>query len=137
MVLVVVGAEVLVVSADRIILLTGLQETFVGLVVTAFVTNAEEFWLSVNSIRKGHTELGVSAQIGKIMWNISLIYGICGVIIYQLSSRLVMEVSTLIFLGVVCLMLYNLSKGKLSRAKGASYVAICLAFLAFNFLFAF
>ncbi|MFX0174416.1 MAG: sodium:calcium antiporter [Candidatus Hodarchaeota archaeon] len=128
-----IAGEVLVISAEQLILFTGLSETFFGLVIMAFVTNVEEFWLIVNSIKKGQTELGISAQVGKIIWNIILIYGICGLIIIQFELSLVMMISTLLFLMMVGFLVFNLLKTNISKQSGIIYSCILFIFLVVNF----
>jgi Ca2+/Na+ antiporter len=44
-----------------------------GLVIMAFATNVEKLWLMVKSIQKGQVNIGLGAQIGKILWNTTLI----------------------------------------------------------------
>ncbi|MFX0151844.1 MAG: sodium:calcium antiporter [Candidatus Hodarchaeota archaeon] len=130
-----IAGEILVLSAEQVILFTGLSETFFGLVIMAFVTNVEEFWLIVNSIKKGQTELGISAQIGKIIWNIILIFGICGLIIEQFEFSLVMMISTLLFLIMTGFLVFNLLKSNISKQTGIVYSCILLVFLVVNFYY--
>jgi cation:H+ antiporter len=127
--------DILVLTADGIIGLTGLTETFFGLVVMAFVTNVEEFWLIVNAIRKGQTELGISAQIGKILWNTTLIFSICGIILIQYTYDIIMVYSSLILIIIVSVLIYNLLRKNLSKSSGVIYILILLGFLVMNSIY--
>lgn len=130
-----VGAEVLVFSAEELVILTGLNESFFGLVIMAAVTNVEEFWLIVKSIRKGRTELGVSAQVGKIVWNITLIFGICGILLLQFTFEMIMLLSSIVFIIALTALAVNLFQNRLSKATGIGYLIVLLIFLALNSLF--
>ena len=130
-----VAAEVLVTSAEELVVLTGLNESFFGLVIMAAVTNVEEFWLIVKSIQKDQTAIGVSAQVGKIIWNTTLIYGLSSLLIFQFASQMVMILSSTILFLAVILLSVNLSQNRMSRIAGLCYLSILLIFLVFNSLF--
>ncbi|NHI84011.1 MAG: hypothetical protein EAX81_06895 [Candidatus Thorarchaeota archaeon] len=131
------AAEVLVTSAEELVLLTGLNESFFGLIIMAAVTNVEEFWLVVKSIQKGHVALGVSAQVGKILWNTTLIFGLCSLLLVQFRFEIVMLLSSILSLFALVLLAVNLSQNRLSRAAGIGYTTILVAFLIMNSFFAF
>jgi Ca2+/Na+ antiporter len=124
--------NLLVETAGEIIGLTGLTETFFGLVIMAFITNVEEFWLIVNAIRKGHTELGISAQIGKILWNTTIIFSICGLILIQYTYEIIMVYSSIILVIIVIILIYNLLQKNLSKTSGTIYILILVGFLLMN-----
>ncbi|NHI89806.1 MAG: hypothetical protein EAX87_09800 [Candidatus Thorarchaeota archaeon] len=130
-----VGAEVLVVSAEELVILTGLNESFFGLVIMAAVTNVEEFWLIVKSIRKDRADLGVSAQVGKIIWNITLIFGICSILLFQFTFEMIMLLSSIIFIISLTVLAVNLFQNRLSKTTGIGYLILLLIFLVLNSLF--
>ncbi|MFW9905821.1 MAG: sodium:calcium antiporter [Candidatus Thorarchaeota archaeon] len=130
-----IGGETLVTSAEQLVLFTGLSETFFGLIIMAFVTNVEEFWLIVKSIQKGQAELGISAQIGKILWNTTLIFGICGVIIIQFEFKAIMVFSSIICFIILVLLVFNLVRKNLSTSTGVLYFAIFFLFVSLNIFF--
>ncbi|MFX0208704.1 MAG: hypothetical protein ACFFDT_22170, partial [Candidatus Hodarchaeota archaeon] len=121
--------------AEEIMASTGLEETFFGLIIMAFVTNVEEFWLIANSIKKGQIELGISAEIGKILWNLTLIYGICGLVLVSYEYQLIMGLSSLLFIGLLGFLTFNLLRAKLSKNTGILYLAGLIVFVILNFLF--
>ena len=131
------SAEVLVFSAEEIVALTGLNQTFFGLVIMAAVTNVEEFWLIVKAIKKNRTALGVSAQVGKIVWNITLIFGICSLILIQVTFNPVMMLSSVIFIIALIMLSINLIQNRSSKIAGIGYLLVLLIFLAANSLYAF
>ncbi len=131
------SAEVLVFSAEEIVALTGLNQTFFGLVIMAAVTNVEEFWLIVKAIKKNRTALGVSAQVGKIVWNITLIYGVCSLILMQVTYNPVMMLSSVIFIIALIMLSINLIQNRSSKIAGIGYLLVLLVFLAVNSLYAF
>ncbi|MFX1513786.1 MAG: sodium:calcium antiporter [Promethearchaeota archaeon] len=130
------GAEMLIFSAEQLIEYTGLTETFFGLVIMAFVTNVEEFWLIANAIKKGQITLGISAEIGKILWNITLIYGICGLLLVSIKSQTIMLLSSLVFIGLIGLLVFNLMKANLSKRTGIIYMVILAVFIVLNGFYA-
>ncbi|MFX0182386.1 MAG: sodium:calcium antiporter [Candidatus Hodarchaeota archaeon] len=128
-----IAGEVLIISSVQIVFLTGLSESFFGLIIMAFVTNVEEFWLIVNSIKKGQTELGISAQIGKIIWNIILIFGFCGLIIVQYDFKFIMMISSIFFVVIIGILIINLLNTNLSKQTGLILSFIFFLFLVINF----
>ncbi|MFX0119643.1 MAG: sodium:calcium antiporter [Candidatus Hodarchaeota archaeon] len=130
-----IGGEMLITSAEHLVFYTGLSETFFGLIIMAFVTNVEEFWLIVRSIQRGQTELGISAQIGKILWNITLIFGICGLIIIQFKFEAIMLFSSLICFIILSLLVFSLIRKKMSSSTGVLFLGIFFLFTCLNISF--
>lgn len=137
LIIILVVAEILVFSAEELVILTGLNETFFGLIIMATVTNVEEFWLIVKSIQKGHTELGVSAQVGKIIWNLTIIFGLCCLFLFRFASETIMLLSSLIFIIALILLAVNLIQNRSSKAAGVGYLLLLFIFLVLNSLFIF
>lgn len=129
------SGQALIISAEQLIIFTGLSETFFGLVVMAFVTNVEEFWLIVNSIKKNQTELGISAQIGKVLWNTTLIFGLCGIIIFDFEFEAIMTYSSILCFIILTLLVFNLIRKNLTKSSGMLYLCILLLFLGLNLSF--
>lgn len=133
-IMVIAGGELLVRGAEDLISFTHISESFFGLVIMAFVTNVEEFWIMFKAIQKNQVQLGLSIGIGKILWNISIIFGICGLLIVQYTPDNGLILSTLVFLiGLLTLTGSLLLK---SFNKPVSYVLMALffVFLVINFL---
>jgi len=127
------AAELMIKSTEVLIDLTGLSESFFGLVIIAYVTNVEELFLIIKAVQKNQTEMGVSAEIGKIIWNISLIYGICGLIIKKFTFSAALFYSTLIFVFLIALLIFNLLKRNFNRYWGIFYIIILIFFIWLNF----
>ncbi|NWF95024.1 MAG: hypothetical protein HXY34_02680 [Candidatus Thorarchaeota archaeon] len=136
LVLLLVSADILVTSAGWIIVETGLSESYLGLVVTAFATNAEEMWLTVSSVRRGHTELGMSAQVGKILWNLALVYGVCSVIAGSVAFNAMMTTAALVLAIAMAVTTMVLSRGVVSKKTGFVLVLLMLVFVSVSSLLA-
>ena len=74
--LIIFGGELLIISAEQIIELTLIPETFFGFIIIAFVTNVEEITLILKSIKKKSIEIGLGGMIGKIIWNLAFTFGV-------------------------------------------------------------
>ncbi|MHA1870950.1 MAG: sodium:calcium antiporter, partial [Promethearchaeota archaeon] len=75
-VIILIGGEFLVNASEHLIVLLGMDQSFFGLIIIAFVTNAEEITLVFKSIKKNAVEVGIGGMIGKMIWNLTLVYGI-------------------------------------------------------------
>ncbi|UCD02226.1 MAG: hypothetical protein JSV23_04190 [Promethearchaeota archaeon] len=127
------GGELLIISAEQIIILTNIPETFFGLVIIAFVTNVEELTLVVKSIKKKSIEIGFGGMIGKIFWNLTLTFGISAIIIVNFALSLIIFWNWLILLTII--LYFNwISKKKLMKWNdGIILTAILAIFLIVNF----
>ena len=103
----------------------------------AAVTNVEEFWLIVKSIKKDRTEIGVSAQVGKIIWNLTLIYGLCSLFLYQFTFDVTMLLSSIIFIIALMFLSVNLFQNRSTKVAGLGYLLLLIIFIALNSILAF
>lgn len=105
--LIVVGGQMLVISAEAIIDKSDINESFFGLIIMAFVTNGEEFFLMISALRRGQYQLGLGAQVGKILWNLSLVFGISGLLIGSITKTSIFVQATLLLFvdGILILIL--------------------------------
>ena len=129
------AGQLLVASSEQILIMSNLSETFFGLIITALITNVEEFWLMVKSIQKGKVEIGISAQIGKLLWNTTLIFGISGVILssYVLSS--IMVISSVFLVVILVILIFNLTRNDLSRRNSMIYIVILILYIIINIIY--
>lgn len=95
------GGELLIISAENLINLTGLAEEFFGFVIIAFVTNVEELTLIFKSIKKKSVEIGLGGMIGKVIWNLSFTYGISGIIAISINFSLILIFNWLVLLSLI------------------------------------
>ncbi|MFW9998223.1 MAG: sodium:calcium antiporter [Candidatus Odinarchaeota archaeon] len=130
-----IGGEILLASAEQIMALTSLSETFFGLIIMAYVTNVEEIFIIFKSIKKQRIELGLSAEIGKILWNITLIYGISGLLIVQFAFEPIMLMSSMIFLAMSAILVINLLTDSFSMKTGIFYLSVLVFYVLMNVFF--
>ena len=134
LILIITGGEFLIISAENLITITGISETFFGLVIISFLTNVEELTLVFKSIKKKSLDIGLGGMIGKIIWNLCFTFGISGIILIHYNAN------TLLFYNWILLVAlifgYKiLSKRKYMYRLSASILLSFLAvFLFINFL---
>ena len=129
------AGQLLVVSAEQILIISNLSETFFGLIITALITNVEEFWLMIKSIQKGKIEIGISAQIGKLLWNTTLIFGISGVILSSYTISSIMVISSFFLIVIAAILIINLIRNDLSKRNSLIYLFIVLVYLVVNVIY--
>ncbi len=132
LVLIFLAGELLVLSAENIMITLNVDESFFGLVVMAFVTNVEEFWLIVKAIQKHQVTLGVSAEVGKILWNMSLVYGTSSILLQQFTYKPVMMHGALIMLLGTLLLALSIHYQKLSKLQALLFLGALLTFMSLN-----
>ncbi|MBY9004539.1 MAG: hypothetical protein KGD73_11240 [Candidatus Lokiarchaeota archaeon] len=132
--LILLGGEFLIISAENIIMLTGLNEAFFGFIIIAFVTNVEELTLVFKSIKKKSVEIGLGGMIGKLIWNLSFTYGISGIIAVVIDISVILIINWLFLL---CLILFYQVKSKthsLNRTDGVILLVFFIVFIITNIL---
>jgi len=134
LILIITGGEFLIISAENLITITGISETFFGLVIISFLTNVEELTLVFKSIKKKSLEIGLGGMIGKIIWNLCFTFGISAIILVQYSINLLLFYNWALLVGLI--FGYKLlTKRKYMYRVSASILLIFLAvFLFINFL---
>ena len=132
--LIIIGGELLIISAENLMELSGISETFFGLVIISFLTNVEELTLVFKSIKKKSLAIGLGGMIGKIIWNLCFTFGISAIILVQYSINLLLFYNWILLVGLI--FSYKLiSKRKYMYRVSASILLIFLAvFLFINFL---
>jgi cation:H+ antiporter len=134
LVLIITGGEFLILSAENLITITGISETFFGFVIISFLTNVEELTLVFKSIKKNSLEIGLGGMIGKIIWNLCFTFGISAIILVQYSTNLLLFYNWALLAGLI-LGYKILTKRKYMYRVSASILLIFLAvFLFINFL---
>ncbi|MFX1530518.1 MAG: sodium:calcium antiporter [Promethearchaeota archaeon] len=127
------GGELLIYSTEQIIVMSNIPETFFGLVIIAFVTNVEELTLVMKSIKKKSVEIGLGGMIGKILWNLTITFGISSIIIVNFHFLWIIFWNWVIL--VIVIIYFNLVTKKKSMAwkEGITLTVILTAFLILNF----
>lgn len=129
------GGELLIYSTRQIIIATNIPETFFGLVIIAFVTNVEEITLVFKSIKKKSVEIGLGGMIGKVIWNLTLTFGISAIIIMNFNSLWIIFWNWLILLTIIIYFNLISKKKGMNRKDGILLTVILTAFLILNFFY--
>ncbi len=134
--IIILGGELLIYSTNQLIILTGIGESIFGFIIIAFMTNVEELTLIIKGIKRGRVglEIGVGGMIGKIIWNLTLTYGISVIIIYQIESNIILLLNWLIL--VITMLIFNLlvRKRTLYWKEGILLMTVFTIFIILNFL---
>ncbi|MBY9009150.1 MAG: hypothetical protein KGD74_04730 [Candidatus Lokiarchaeota archaeon] len=131
-----IGGELLILSADQIIDILHIPEAFFGFVIIGFVTNVEELTLILKSIKKKVVDIGFGGIIGKLIWNLTITFGISGVIMTNIPFKLILIWNWLILLLII--VYFNLSsrREKLAKKDGLILLVIFIVFITINVFFA-
>ncbi len=121
-------------SSIHIIEYFRISETFFGLIITAFLTNVEEFWLIIKSMKKGYPEIGVSAELGKILWNITLVYGISAVVLRNFIYSQIFVTSAIILVIMGSVLIIMLYVNKINKLTGIFFIIALISFVGLNFV---
>jgi len=139
---IVLWGQLLVMAANGVIneifLLTGISETrlesFFGFVIIAFVTNVEELTLVIKSIQKHSVEIGIGGMIGKLVWNLTLTFGISSVILISMPFTWDLLWNTLILFATVSIFYLITKKRSMNKRDGVVLAAFFVVFLIVNFI---
>jgi len=132
--LIFLGGEILITSAERLINLTGIAEEFFGFIIIAFVTNVEELTLFFKSIKKKSVEIGLGGMVGKIIWNLSITYGISGIILGSIDFTLVLIFNWLILLSLILYYQGRTKKEFLGMMDAIVLSSFLVIFIAINLI---
>ena len=122
----------LIISAENIIILTKIPEAFFGFVVIAIVTNVEEITLILKSIKKHSVEIGLGGMIGKLIWNLTITFGISGVIAMNISFTWIILWNWLILLFLIIYFNYISLKRSLGKGEGLALMVFFIFFILIN-----
>lgn len=136
LILVIIGGEMLVNSAEELIAITGIDESFFGFIIIAFLTNVEEITLIIKSIEKNQEEIGVGGMIGKLIWNLGFTFGFSSLILGAYIGNVASRINGLILLGLNIHFLFILKRGKMDKKEGYIYLVVFLIFIASNIVMA-
>ena len=131
-----IGGELLILSAGQIIDILHIPEAFFGFVIIGFVTNVEELTLILKSIKKKAVDIGFGGMVGKLIWNLTITFGISGIIMTNIPFKLILLWNWIILLLVI--LYFNLSsrREKLTKKDGLILLVIFIIFIISNVLLA-
>jgi Ca2+/Na+ antiporter len=129
------GGELLILSADHIIDILQIPEVFFGFIIIAFVTNVEELTLILKSVKKKAVGIGFGGMIGKLIWNLTITFGISGIFIKNLPFKFIFLWNWLILLLVILFLHFSSKKEQFTRRDGLILMCFFVVFIAINILF--
>ncbi|MFW9952615.1 MAG: hypothetical protein ACFFKA_21040, partial [Candidatus Thorarchaeota archaeon] len=129
------GGELLILSADQIMNILQIPEAFFGFIIIAFVTNVEELTLILKSVKKKSPEIGLGGIFGKLIWNLTITFGISGIFIINLAYEVILLWNWLImFLLILCLNFIS-QKEMIIKRDGLILMGFLAIFITINILF--
>ncbi len=127
-----IGGELLILSADQIINILHIPEAFFGFIIIGFVTNVEELTLILKSIKKKAMDIGFGGMIGKLIWNLTITFGISGVIMTNIPFKLILLWNWLILLLIIVYFNISYRREKLTKKDGLILLVIFIGFIIIN-----
>lgn len=128
------GANFLVKGASGLAKFTGMGAFFAGFIVVALGTSLPEFVVCLVAAIEGSSDIAIGSMVGSNIANIGLIFGLTALISPVVIAKEAWEEQRLplIFLVVMTLAAYGLSRGGLSigRGEGALLFLLLIVFLS-------
>ncbi|MFW9938581.1 MAG: sodium:calcium antiporter [Candidatus Thorarchaeota archaeon] len=131
---IVIGGELLIFSAENLIILTGLSEEFFGFIIIAFVTNVEEITLIFKSIKKKSTEIGIGGMIGKVIWNLSFTFGVSGMISLNIEFNWILIINWLILISLIVFYHFRVGYESTTMLDPIILSSFLIIFIVFNLM---
>jgi len=128
------GGELLIFTAEQIIIRTNIPETFFGLVIIAFITNVEELTLVIKSIKKKSVEIGLGGMIGKVIWNLTLTFGISAIFIMNFQILWILLWNWFLLSIIIIYFNFISKKQSLALKDGIVLTMFLILFLSINFM---
>jgi cation:H+ antiporter len=123
LILMVFGAELLVLGASRLAAMFGVSELVIGLTIVAVGTSAPELVVSIQGLLTNHSDLVVGNCIGSNIFNILFIIGLCAAIAPLVVVRQLIRLDVPIMIGGNLLFLLLSIDGKIDRFDGLILLA--------------
>lgn len=130
-----IGGESLILSAGQIMDILHIPEVFFGFIIIAFVTNVEELTLILKSVKKEAVEIGFGGMIGKLIWNLTISFGISGIFIKNLSFEFILLWNWLILFLLTLFLNFSSKKEQFIKRDGLIFMGFFVIFIAINVLF--
>ncbi len=127
------GGELLIFTAEQIIIRTNIPETFFGLIIIAFITNVEELTLVIKSIKKKSIEIGLGGMIGKVIWNLTLTFGISAIFITNFQFLWILFWNWFLLAIIIIYFIFMSKKQSLVLKDGIVLILFLILFLSINF----
>ena len=127
-----IGGELLILSAGQIIEILHIPEAFFGFIIIGFVTNVEELTLILKSIKKKAVDIGFGGMVGKLIWNLTITFGISGVIMTNIPFKLILLSNWIILLLIIVYFNLSSKRGNLTKKDGLILLVFLIVFIIIN-----
>ncbi len=129
-----IGGELLIIATEKLILITQIPEALFGFVIIAFVTNVEELTLVFKSIKKQTVEIGFGGMIGKLIWNLTITFGISGMLVMNIEFTWILIWNWLILFGLILYFNIISKKKFIGKKDGIILMSFFILFIIINLL---
>ena len=127
-----IGGELLILSAGQIIEILHIPEAFFGFIIIGFVTNVEELTLILKSIKKKAVDIGFGGMVGKLIWNLTITFGISGIIMTNIPFKLILIWNWIILLLIIVYFNFSSKREKLTKKDGLILLVFFIVFIIIN-----
>ncbi|MEO1365600.1 MAG: calcium/sodium antiporter [Acidobacteriota bacterium] len=128
------GAQMLVIGASNIALQIGISERVIGLTLVAIGTSLPELAASLAAGRRGEVDMVMGNVVGSNIFNLLCILGLTALVEPLAVAKGVLQVDYWMMLGTsVLLVIFLLSSKKLRRIEGCVLLLIYLGYTVFLF----
>ncbi|TFG24011.1 MAG: hypothetical protein EU533_02565 [Promethearchaeota archaeon] len=128
------GGEFLIISAEQLMIITGISESIFGFIIISFITNVEELTLVFKSIKKKSLEIGLGGMVGKIIWNLSFTFGISAMIIIQFTSNLILLYNWILLAALISFYRFLSNRKYMYRITALILMLFLIIFLLLNLM---
>lgn len=136
-ILIIYGANLVVVNAVQIAIMFGIAQTLIGIIIVGVGTSLPELVVSLGAIRKGAFKMGVGNLIGSNIFDILFTLGIGSAISgFLVSSSLLRFDIPFLFILSVLVLLFFIRDRKIEKKEAAALILIyalyvCLKLVGF------
>ena len=127
-----IGGELLILSADQIIDILHIPEAFFGFIIIGFVTNVEELTLILKSIKKKVVDIGFGGMVGKLIWNLTITFGISGIIMTNIPFKSILIWNWIILFLIIAYFNLSSRREKLTKKDGLILLVFFIVFIVIN-----
>jgi len=129
--LIIIGAQLAVSSAESLALTLGITERVIGITVIAVGTSLPELAIFLISSKKGENDMAIGVIIGSNIFNILFVLGVSGIVMpLAIDSSMKIDLAVLI-LGKLAFLLFAITRRKITRLEGFTFVAMYVGYIAF------
>lgn len=138
-VLLIKGADLLVVGASKIAKKFNIPEIIIGLTVVAIGTSLPELVVSTTSALTGHADMALGNVVGSNIANLFLILGVCSIIRplkFKKETIFFENPFVIIITGLLFFLCLNNGGTQITRLEGGILLLLCIIFILYNIIMA-